>query len=307
MLQAKSREYHSTAVRQERLGVLQQRKDTFSKNQSAPGVVKNQAKQSTDESKVIQFSHQGFSDPKKVLSIPEEPRQLPKNLIAAFNQVADDDLESTEGKEKEEEDELEEIQPIRSKDCSYYPYIEDKNHAKHGKVENKQSPAPTPGDILQLSQDTNDICTRIQTLEQRLEQTNTHLMNLQTSNKAHILVLEGRLSAVENGRHHRLEEIINSSQKSFLPTKKPPGSPGWDNCFQNRQGQDAFCLKNNKNMTPHGGGGGALLEENRNSDNALHLTNSSLDSHDVLLSLRARLNEAQIVLDEARTTLRLSP
>lgn len=68
----------------------------------------------------------------------------------------------------------------------------------------------------------------------------------------------------------------------------------------------------NKNMS----GGGALpKEEDGSFDNArllnylpdmYHNINSSLDAHDVLLSLRARLNEAQIVLEEARTSLHLS-
>lgn len=369
------REYHSTAVRQERLGLLQQRQRTFSRNQSSPGaagVVKIQPKQGTNENKAVQFSLQNSSNHKKVPSTPEEPRQLPKSLIATFNQVADDDLAASAGKEEGEEDELEERQSMQTEECSYSPCIHQSNHAENGEIENKQSPVPTsvpppwwPNDILKLSQDTEDISTRIQTLEQRLEQTNAHMMNLQTSNKAHMMVLEGRLSAVEQkGRQHRLQEIINPSEGKFLPATNAPtihadntpevplshpidftkispskcksneehlhgvegpktdscdaivdarrdvsGFQGND-CSQRREGQDALCM-NIKNMSID-----RAPKQDDSFDNAFllnssphmyHTTSNSLNSHDVLLSLRARLNEAQIVLDEARATLHLSP
>ncbi|KAH7616943.1 hypothetical protein Ndes2526B_g09049 [Nannochloris sp. 'desiccata'] len=216
------REYHSTAVRQERLGVLRQGQHTFSKNQSAPdaaGVLKNQEKKPTDEIKVVQCPSQGPTDHKKVPSTPEEPRQLPKILTASFIQAAEDEAV----KEKEKEEELEEIQSIQTEDCCCcYSCIDQCNHDINGAVENKQSPIPAPAPwrddtILQLFHDTKDISTRTQTLEQRLEQTITQLMNLQTSNKAHMMVLEGRISAVEGGRQYRFAEIITPPEGSFLP------------------------------------------------------------------------------------------
>ena len=75
----------------------------------------------------------------------------------------------------------------------------------------RQTSTPTPApewwqDFLQLAQDTKDISARMQTLEFRLEQTNTQLMSLQISSKAHAIVLEDRILAMQRQLHQDCQD-----------------------------------------------------------------------------------------------------
>jgi hypothetical protein len=101
-------------------------------------------------------------------STPEKPRQLPKNLILAFNQAA-------------EADDVSEKLPTA-------------------------------------------IFSSMQTLELRLEQIDTYIMNLETSTKAHMLVLEGRISAVEDQERHRSSQPsdhLPAQARQFPATNTP--------------------------------------------------------------------------------------
>lgn len=206
------REYHSDTVRQERLGVLQQRETVSSKKQSASSrSAAVQAKLLLHEKKEDENQFQDYKNSSEKLcahhqvpSTPKEPRQLPTNLITAFNQPAAE----TETAAKEEEDGEEENEAL---EMIFSPQVDRNTHGinNEGEIERKEKPPASRAsppwhqvDLLQLAQDIKDISTRLQTLETRLEQTNTQLMSLQTSSKAHSIVLEGRILAMEQAHLH---------------------------------------------------------------------------------------------------------
>jgi hypothetical protein len=416
------REYHSTAVREERLGMRQQKQHTtLLTNRPTPlavCVLKSQENKLLGHETVDTVTSQDHTMQRtkishvhsSALSTPEEPRQLPKNLIRVFDQVAETKAVAVELKEKEGP--FEELAPIQlCEESLYSPITEDSSDITVGKLESKQSPAAnfTPAsaprrqhqsDLVQLAQDTKDASNRMQKLELRLEHTQMHLNNLETTSKAHMMLLEGRILALEQCHHKNIkfQSSVQTLESGFLPpiystdidsnpinnvyTQKHQHKISWNNsparktCLNPlfselneipRAGGTFPAVPTTSHMHPideglpreliktcgdqvdrvkraeidcfsgigevtHGlegyshekggenvfvgsgsdgsGGGSSDTPEKAHANSSQYSKKRPelvpLNSHDVLLSLRACLNEAQIVLDQARTTLQLS-